>query len=53
MASEDLDRLRANLNELRLRHVAEHLDDHLREAKRLKLGHLGFMASLTVVPVRC
>lgn len=47
MASEDLDRLRANLNVLRLRHVAEHLDDHLREAKRLKLGHVGFMVRVT------
>lgn len=47
MASEDLDRLRANLEVLRLRHVAEHLDDHLREAKRLKLGHVGFMVRTT------
>lgn len=47
MASEDLDRLRQNLQVLRLSHVAEHLDDHLREAKRLKLGHVGFMARVT------
>lgn len=47
MASEDLDRLRQNLQVLRLRHVAEHLDEHLREAKRLKLGHVGFMARVT------
>jgi DNA replication protein DnaC len=47
MASEDLDRLRENLRELRLNHMAEHLDDHLREAKRLKLGHVGFMARVT------
>jgi DNA replication protein DnaC len=47
MASEDLDRLRQNLNVLRLAHVAEHLDSHLREAKRLKLGHAGFMVRVT------
>lgn len=47
MASEDLDRLRRNLETLRLRNVAEHLDDHLREAKRLKLGHVGFMVRVT------
>ncbi len=47
MASEDLDRLRKNLETLRLRHIAEHLDEHLREAKRLKLGHVGFMVRAT------
>jgi len=47
MASEDLDRLRKNLDILRLRHVVEHLDDHLREAKRLELGHVGFMVRVT------
>ena len=47
MASEDLDRLRRNLETLRLRHVAEHLDEHLREGKRLKLGHVGFMVRAT------
>jgi DNA replication protein DnaC len=47
MASEDLDRLRRNLQTLRLRHIAEHLDEHLREAKRLKLGHVGFMVRAT------
>jgi len=47
MASEDLDRLRYNLETLRLHYVAEHLDDHLREAKRLKLGHVGFLARVT------
>jgi len=47
MASEDLDRLRRNLETLRLRHIVENLDDHLREAKRLKLGHLGFMVRVT------
>ena len=47
MASEDLDRLRRNLETLKLRHVAEHLDEHLRKAKRLKLGHVGFMVRAT------
>lgn len=47
MASEDLDRLRQNLNTLGLTHVAEHLDSYLREAKRLKLGHVGFMVQVT------
>jgi DNA replication protein DnaC len=47
VASEDLDRLRRNLDVLRLKHVAAHLDDHLREAKRLKLGHVGVLARLT------
>jgi DNA replication protein DnaC len=47
MASEDLDRLRRNLETLRLRNIAEHLDDHLREARRLKLGHVGLMAHVT------
>jgi DNA replication protein DnaC len=47
MASEDLDRLRRNLETLRLRHVAENLDEHLRKAKRLKLGHVGFLVRAT------
>ena len=47
MASEDLERLRHNLDVLRLRNMAEHLDTHLREAQRLKLGHVGLMVRLT------
>lgn len=47
MASEDLERLRRNLEILRLRHMVEHLDEHLREAKRLNLGHVGFIARAT------
>jgi DNA replication protein DnaC len=47
MASEDLERLRQNLEALRLRHMAEHLDKHLREAQKLKLGHVGFMVRAT------
>ena len=55
MASEDLDRLRRNLQTLRLRHIDEHIDEHLREAKRLKLGHVGFMVRATDAEVlaRC
>ncbi len=47
MASEDLDRLRHNLDVLRLRHMADNLDTHLAEAKKLKLGHIGFMVRAT------
>lgn len=47
MASEDLDRLRRNLEQLRLRHTIDHLDEHLRKAKSLKLGHVGFMVQVT------
>ena len=44
MASEELDTLVANLRRLQLRHAANSLDDLLRDAARLKLGHLGFLA---------
>jgi DNA replication protein DnaC len=44
MASEELDALEANLRRLKLRHAANSLDDLLRDAARLKLGHLGFLA---------
>jgi len=44
MASEECDQLVANLKRLQLRHAAHNLDDHLRDAARLKLGHLGFLA---------
>lgn len=47
MASEDLERLRHNLQVLRLHHLAEHLESHLKEAQRLKLGHIGLLARLT------
>ena len=47
MASEDLERLRHNLEVLRLPHLAEHLDSHLREAQRLNLGHVGLLVRLT------
>ncbi len=44
MASEECDQLVANLRRLQLRYAANNLDDHLRDAARLKLGHLGFLA---------
>ncbi len=47
MASEELERLMNNLDVLRLRNIVERLDEHLREAKRLKLGHISFLARLT------
>jgi DNA replication protein DnaC len=43
MASEELDQLLANLRRLQLRHAANRIDDLLRDAARLKLGHLGFL----------
>jgi DNA replication protein DnaC len=44
MASEERDQLLANLRRLQLRHAANRIDDLLREAAQLKLGHLGFLA---------
>ncbi|MGQ0591964.1 MAG: IS21-like element helper ATPase IstB [Gammaproteobacteria bacterium] len=44
MASDDRDRLLANLKRLQIRHAASNLDALLREAAQLKLGHLGFLA---------
>ncbi len=44
MASEERDQLLANLRRLQLRHAANRIDDLLREATQLKLGHLGFLA---------
>lgn len=44
MASEERDQLLANLRRLQLRHAANNLDNLLRDAARLKLGHLGFLA---------
>lgn len=43
MASEERDQLLANLRRLQLRHAANRLDDLVREAAQLKLGHLGFL----------
>jgi DNA replication protein DnaC len=44
MASEELDRLTQNLKRLSLAHAANNLEDHLRQAAQLKLGHLAFLA---------
>ena len=44
MASEERDQLLANLRRLQLSHAANRIDDLLREAAQLKLGHLGFLA---------
>lgn len=43
MASEEHDRLMANLRRLHLAHAAKNLDEHLRQAAQLKLGHLSFI----------
>jgi len=43
MASEELDRLLANLRRLHLAHAANNLEEHLRHASELKLGHLAFL----------
>lgn len=47
MASEDLERLRLNLESLRLLHIAEHLDELLKEGRQLELGHVGLLARAT------
>jgi len=44
VASEERDQLLANLRRLQLRHAANRIDDLLRDAAQLKLGHLGFLA---------
>ena len=44
MASEELDRLVANLRRLHIAHAANNLEEHLRQAAQLKLGHLAFLA---------
>ena len=44
MASEELDNLIANLRRLSLAHAANNLEEHLRQAAQLKLGHLAFIA---------
>jgi DNA replication protein DnaC len=43
MGSEEYDRLLENLRRLHLRHAAANLDDHLRQAAQLKLGHLALL----------
>ena len=44
MASEERDRLIQNLKRLGLPHAANNLDEHLKQAGSLKLGHLAFLA---------
>lgn len=46
MGSDERDLLLANLRRLHLSHAAHDLDDHLRQAAQLKLGHLGFFARI-------
>src|SRR3990172_2429749 len=43
MASEELDRLVANLRRLSLARAANNLEEHLKQAGQLKLGHLAFL----------
>ena len=51
MASEERDQLLANLRRLQLRHAANRIDDLVREAAQLKLGHLGFLARVAETEV--
>jgi DNA replication protein DnaC len=51
MASEERDRLVDNLRRLALRHAAQNLDDHLRQAGTLKLGHTAFLARIAEAEV--
>jgi len=44
MASEERDRLLEHLRRLTLRYTAHNLDEHLRHAAQLKLGHLALLA---------
>lgn len=51
MASEELDRLVEQLKRLHLRHAAANLDEHLRTAARLKLGHAALLARIVEAEV--
>lgn len=51
MASEERDRLLDNLRRLALRHAAQNLDEHLRQAATLKLGHLALLARIVEAEV--
>jgi DNA replication protein DnaC len=51
MASEELDRLITNLRRLALRHAANNLDEHLKQAASLKLGHVAFLARVVEAEV--
>lgn len=51
MASEEHDRLIGHLKRLGLRHAAQNLDDHLKQAGSLKLGHLALLARVAEAEV--
>lgn len=51
MASEEMDRLVENLRRLHLRHAAHNIEDHLRQAAQLKLGHLALLARIAEAEV--
>lgn len=51
MASDERDRLIEHLKALALRHAAQNLDEHLRQAAQLKLGHLGLLARIAEAEV--
>jgi len=46
MASEERDRLLQNLRRLSLPHAAQNIDEHLKQAASLKLGHIAFLARI-------
>ena len=51
MASEERDRLIQNLKRLGLPHAANNIDEHLKQAGSLKLGHLAFLARVVEAEV--
>ncbi len=51
MASEEMDRLYEHLRRIGLRHAAQNLDEHIRQAAALKLGHLAFIARIAEAEV--
>jgi DNA replication protein DnaC len=51
MASEERDRLIQHLRRLSLAHAAQNLDEHLKQAASLKLGHLAFLARVAEAEV--
>jgi DNA replication protein DnaC len=51
MASDERERLLEHLKRLHLPHAAQNLDEHLRQAAQLKLGHLGFLARIAEAEV--
>jgi DNA replication protein DnaC len=51
MASDEIERLLQNLRRLALRHAAQNLDEHVRQATQLKLGHVGFLGRVVEAEV--